>query len=93
MGMATTTALESSDVRFPTSELLDGSDAVNVDPDDSAAYVILRTDAPDGLAGHGFASKREGLPLWQLLARMSPESLRRHAFPGGAVWSEKMART
>jgi len=142
----TINALESSDVRFPTSELLDGSDAVNVDPDYSAAYAILRTDAPDGLEGHGFAfttgrgtevqvaaieamaplvvgldldevladtaafsrrltgdsqlrwlgpekgvvhmaaaavlnavwdlyAKREGLPLWQLLARMSPEQI------------------
>jgi L-fuconate dehydratase len=42
-------------VRFPTSLTLDGSDAMNPAPDYSAAYVILRTDAPDGLAGHGFA--------------------------------------
>ena len=28
---------------------------MNVDPDYSAAYVVLRTDAPDGLEGHGFA--------------------------------------
>ncbi|HYH89331.1 MAG TPA: enolase C-terminal domain-like protein [Solirubrobacteraceae bacterium] len=143
---ATITALETSDVRFPTSAELDGSDAVNVDPDYSAAYAILRTDAPDGLEGHGFAfttgrgtevqvaavdalaplvvgldleealadtaafsrrltgdsqlrwlgpekgvvhmaaaavlnalwdlyAKREGVPLWQLLARMSPEQI------------------
>ena len=143
---ATIIELETSDVRFPTSELLDGSDAVNVDPDYSAAYVILRTDAGDGLEGHGFAfttgrgtevqvaaidamaplvvgldldavladtaafsrrltgdsqlrwlgpekgvvhmaaaavlnavwdlyAKREGVPLWQLLARMSPEQI------------------
>lgn len=43
------------DVRFPTSAHLDGSDAMNTDPDYSAAYVILETDHPDGLAGHGFA--------------------------------------
>ena len=42
------------DVRFPTSRSLDGSDAMNPDPDYSAAYVILRTDAADGLEGHGF---------------------------------------
>jgi L-fuconate dehydratase len=54
--LATTiTDLETFDVRFPTSRELDGSDAVNVDPDYSAAYVILRTDAGDGLEGHGFA--------------------------------------
>jgi L-fuconate dehydratase len=49
------TALETFDVRFPTSRELAGSDAVNVDPDYSAAYVILHTDAGDGLEGHGFA--------------------------------------
>jgi L-fuconate dehydratase len=42
------------DVRFPTSRALDGSDAMNPDPDYSAAYVILRTDAGDGIEGHGF---------------------------------------
>jgi L-fuconate dehydratase len=40
------------DVRFPTSQSLDGSDAMNPDPDYSAAYVILETDRA-GLAGHG----------------------------------------
>jgi L-fuconate dehydratase len=48
----TITEIETHDVRFPTSRTLDGSDAVNVDPDYSAAYVILRTSTP-GLAGHG----------------------------------------
>jgi L-fuconate dehydratase len=47
------TEIETHDVRFPTSRTLDGSDAVNVDPDYSAAYVILRTDSPAGLEGHG----------------------------------------
>src|SRR2546426_1769718 len=51
--MATITSLEVLDVRFPTSRSLDGSDAMNPDPDYSAAYVILRTDAGDGLEGHG----------------------------------------
>ena len=41
------------DIRFPTSRQLDGSDAMNPDPDYSAAYVVLQTDRPDGLAGHG----------------------------------------
>jgi L-fuconate dehydratase len=122
---------------------LDGSDAMNPDPDYSAAYLVLRTDDPDGHAGHGFAftigrgndvqtaaiaaltpyvigrpvdadlgdlwremvhdsqlrwlgpekgvmhmaigavinafwdlaAKRAGRPLWQLLARMSPEEI------------------
>ncbi len=43
-------SIETSDVRFPTSLELDGSDAVNVDPDYSAAYV--RIIAEDGEAGY-----------------------------------------
>jgi L-fuconate dehydratase len=53
--VTTIAALETSDIRFPTSRELDGSDALNPDPDYSAAYVIIRTDADDGLEGHGFA--------------------------------------
>jgi L-fuconate dehydratase len=52
---ARVTALAVLDVRFPTSEELDGSDAMNPEPDYSAAYVILRTDAADGLEGHALA--------------------------------------
>ena len=47
-------ALDTYDIRFPTSRSLDGSDAMNPDPDYSAAYVVLRTDAGDVLEGHGF---------------------------------------
>ncbi len=46
-------ALEVLDVRFPTSLSLDGSDAMNPDPDYSAAYVVLKTDRGDGVEGHG----------------------------------------
>jgi L-fuconate dehydratase len=46
---------ETHDVRFPTSHKLDGSDAMNPSPDYSAAALILRTDGPDGLAGHAHA--------------------------------------
>ncbi|MFE7121037.1 enolase C-terminal domain-like protein [Streptomyces sp. NPDC057654] len=42
------TALDTYDIRFPTSRELDGSDAMNPDPDYSAAYLVLRTDAADG---------------------------------------------
>jgi L-fuconate dehydratase len=45
--------LKTYDIRFPTSRTLDGSDAMNAAPDYSAAYVILETDHPAGLAGHG----------------------------------------
>ena len=45
--------LEVRDIRFPTSRWLDGSDAMHTDPDYSAAYVVLQTDADDGIEGHG----------------------------------------
>ncbi|MFH8408278.1 enolase C-terminal domain-like protein [Streptomyces sp. NPDC018019] len=47
----TVTDVEVHDVRFPTSRQLTGSDAMNPDPDYSAAYVVLRTAA--GARGHG----------------------------------------
>ena len=50
----TITSLDTYDVRFPTSRELDGSDAMTPDPDYSAAYVVINTNAGDGLAGHGF---------------------------------------
>ncbi len=49
--MTRITGLRTVDVRFPTSRALDGSDAMNPDPDYSAAYVILDTDT--SLHGHG----------------------------------------
>ena len=144
--MSRIVSFEASDVRFPTSSTLDGSDAMNLDPDYSAAYLRLATDSADGLEGHGFVftigrgtdvevaairalapyvldrdlepmlddmgglwrelvydsqlgwlgpekgvmhmaigavvnalwdlkAKRAGLPLWQLLSRMTPEQL------------------
>jgi L-fuconate dehydratase len=53
--MTIITSVETHDVRFPTSKLLDGSDASNPDPDYSAAYVVLRTNDTAGLSGCGFA--------------------------------------
>ncbi|MFD7907421.1 L-fuconate dehydratase [Kitasatospora sp. NPDC059722] len=47
------TAVDTYDIRFPTSRELDGSDAMNPDPDYSAAYVVLRT-SDGGPEGHGF---------------------------------------
>jgi L-fuconate dehydratase len=46
------TAVTARDIRFPTSRTLDGSDAMNLDPDYSAVYVVLQTNTP-GLEGHG----------------------------------------
>jgi len=51
--MAKIIELDVLDIRFPTSRELDGSDAMNPDPDYSAAYVVLRTD--DGPDGYGLA--------------------------------------
>lgn len=49
--MTRITGLRTYDLRFPTSASLDGSDAMNPDPDYSAAYVVLETDG--ALQGHG----------------------------------------
>ena len=49
----TITEIDVKDIRFPTSKSLDGSDSMNPDPDYSAAYVILETDHPEGIQGHG----------------------------------------
>jgi L-fuconate dehydratase len=50
--MTRITGLRTHDLRFPTSLHLDGSDAMNPDPDYSAAYVVLETDGEH--EGHGF---------------------------------------
>jgi L-fuconate dehydratase len=73
--MTSITAITVSDVRFPTSLSMDGSDAMNKDGDYSAAYVTIRTDDPE-LSGYGFtftigrgndlcveAARQRGLPL------------------------------
>jgi L-fuconate dehydratase len=50
--MITITGCRARDIRFPTSRQADGSDAMNPDPDYSAAYVVLTTDR-GGPEGHG----------------------------------------
>ena len=52
--MSQITEVEVIDLRFPTSLSLDGSDAMNPDPDYSAAYLIVSTDGQPAEAGHGF---------------------------------------
>ncbi|OJY45490.1 MULTISPECIES: enolase C-terminal domain-like protein [unclassified Pseudonocardia] len=84
------TDVRAVDVRFPTSRELDGSDAMNPDPDYSAAYVVITTDAGDGHEGHGFAftigrgnevqttaitsvaARLVGRPVPELLANLGP---------------------
>ncbi|MDX1636852.1 MAG: L-fuconate dehydratase [Balneolaceae bacterium] len=48
----TITGIDVKDIRFPTSKELHGSDAMNPDPDYSAAYVIIETNR-ENLTGHG----------------------------------------
>lgn len=50
--MTRITAAEVYDIRFPTSQSLDGSDAMYQDPDYSAAYITLKTNHPEGLDGN-----------------------------------------
>jgi L-fuconate dehydratase len=50
-GMTRIVDMQVLDLRFPTSLHLDGSDAMNPDPDYSAAYVVLTTDSAH--EGHG----------------------------------------
>src|ERR1700727_2015813 len=51
MSEITIKSVQVIDLRFPTSRESIGSDAVNKDPDYSAAYCVLSTDS--GLEGHG----------------------------------------
>jgi hypothetical protein len=68
--MTRITGLRTIDVRFPTSLSLDGSDAMNPDPDYSACYVILETDDP-ALSGHGLTEPPRDCRRLQLLRRRS----------------------
>ena len=81
------------DIRFPTSRNLDGSDAMNPDPDYSAAYVIVRTTRSDGLEGHGLTftigrgtevvrGRRRGAPA----ARRGPSTSTSSFADMGAFW-------
>lgn len=54
-GNTTIAGLVARDIRFRTSESLAGSDAMNPDPDYSAAYVVIELDSDDDVAGHAFA--------------------------------------
>ena len=49
----TIVGVQAYDIRFPTWRTLDGSDAMNNNPDYSAAYAILQKDSPAGLQGQG----------------------------------------
>src|SRR5207249_3909948 len=65
----TITNVIARDIRFPTSATLDGSDAVNLDPDDSATYVILETarryDARADYRVHSFPTHHRCSDFWR----------------------------
>ncbi|MCL4296371.1 MAG: hypothetical protein KJ077_11610 [Anaerolineae bacterium] len=63
-------------IRFPTSHFLDGSDAMNPNPDYSTAYVILKTDSSEGFEGHGLTfTLGRGNELCLAALRRSPRRL------------------
>jgi L-fuconate dehydratase len=88
------TGMTTHDVRFPTSLELDGSDAMNPDPDYSAAYVVITTDAPDGHEGHGFAftigrgNEVQTVAIDALKSFVVGRDLRSTMDDLGAVWRE-----
>ena len=68
LGVSTIVALDTYDIRFPTSRSLDGSDAMNPDPDYSAAYLVLRTDAGERWKGTDSPSPSGGATTSQVAA-------------------------
>jgi L-fuconate dehydratase len=86
--------LKTIDIRFPTSTTLAGSDAMNPDPDYSAAYVILKTDHPSGVEGHGltFTIGRGNELCVAAIEAMKPlvvgRTLEAFAKNPGAFWQE-----
>jgi L-fuconate dehydratase len=82
------------DIRFPTSRELDGSDAMNPDPDYSAAYVIFETDGGEEHEGHGLAfTIGRGNDLCvaaidQIAARVVGRSLESITCDWGGFWRE-----
>jgi L-fuconate dehydratase len=73
------------DIRFPTSQSITGSDAMNPAPDYSAAYVILKTDHPQGLVVlKGDRYMPPQAPGFSI--EIKPGSLAHYEFPNGAAW-------
>jgi L-fuconate dehydratase len=85
------TGWRTHDVRFPTSRGLHGSDAMNPDPDYSAAYVVIETSSP-ALSGHGltFTIGRGNelcvAAIDALMPRLAGLSLDEIAADMGAFW-------
>jgi L-fuconate dehydratase len=75
--MSTFPALDVQDVRFPTSRDLSGSDAMNPDPDYSAAYLTVRTDAGDAGTALVFTIGRGNDVQSAAIAALAPHLLGR----------------
>ena len=94
--MSTITAARTLDIRFPTSIFLDGSDAMNPDPDYSAAYLQFTTDSDDGLSGHGFVftiglgNDIETNAISVLASRFVGRSVEELLGDMGATWREML---
>src|SRR5438128_9162327 len=77
-------------IRFPTSQFLDGSDAMNPDPDYSAAYVTLVTDGE--LEGNGLTFTAGGgnelcvAAIHALKSRVIGRTLESFSADMGAFW-------
>ena len=93
------TDIEALDIRFPTSRTGDGSDAMYIDPDYSATYVVIRTDATDGLEGHGltFTIGRGNEVVVAAVEALQPVLLGRDAAECfadmGRVWRDLVGET
>lgn len=68
----TITEVTARDIRFPTSDTLAGSDAMNPDPDYSAAYVVLKTDGSHEGHGHTFTLGRGNELCVAAIAALAP---------------------
>jgi L-fuconate dehydratase len=94
--MSIVTAARTLDIRFPTSIFLDGSDAMNPDPDYSAAYLSFETDSDDGLSGHGFVftigrgNDIEASAIEVLASRFVGRNVEELLTDMGATWREMM---
>lgn len=94
--MSVITSIRTLDIRFPTSIFLDGSDAMNPDPDYSAAYLQIDTDMDDGLTGTGFVftigrgNDIEANAIDVLAARFLGRNVEELLGDMGATWREML---
>jgi L-fuconate dehydratase len=94
--LSTVTSIRTLDIRFPTSIFFDGSDAMNPDPDYSAAYLQIATDNQDGLTGTGFVftigrgNDIEAHAIEALASRFVGRNVEELLGDMGATWREML---